>query len=174
MGNKWEVPVRAKINRSLELLTEKGHNLEDMQPILVRYDMVGHTAGRAFWKHNMIKLNGGILNRYTDYFIEHTVPHEVAHLVACFLNGNRPMKKPHGYEWRSLMVELGLSPDRTHRYETLSSKGGEGQRRETPYRYKCNCREFMLSATRHRRHMQSSANRYRCVKCHTQLQYVGL
>ena len=171
MGNTWEVPVRNMINKSLQTLTEKGHNLIDMRPIIVRYDMAGHVAGKALYKHNLIKLNGGILKRYTEYFINHTVPHEVAHLVAFFLNGNHPVAKPHGNEWRGLMWELGLHPNRTHKYETLSARGANCERVK-PYRYKCICREFMLSLTRHRRYMHG--HKYYCRKCSNVIQYIGL
>jgi len=160
------------INKSLQTLTEKGHNLTDMQSIVVRYDMAGHTAGKAYYRRNLIKLNEGILNRYTDYFIEHTVPHEVAHLVAHFLNGNHIVSRPHGDEWRGLMWELGLNPDRTHNYETVSARSASCERRAKPYQYKCNCREFILSPIRHRRYMQGS--KYRCGKCGSVIHYIGL
>lgn len=174
MGNKWEVPVRSMINQNLQTLTEKGHNLTDMKPIMVRYNMVGTVAGKAIYKHNLIKLNGGILNRYTEIFINNTVPHEVAHLVAFFLNGDCPPSKPHGNEWRGLMWELGLHPDRTHNYETVSVHGAGCEKMAKPYRYKCACREIMFSQTRHKRHMQSGPGKYRCLRCRTDFRYIGL
>lgn len=166
---KYEVPIRSVINTSLQQLTEKGHNLSDMEPILVKYNLRGRTAGEALYEESTIRLNEYLLEKYGNVFINQTVVHEFAHLACYHLNNKSRLRPPHGEFWQEIMRQLGVPSNRTHSYETKKTE------RKKPYRYKCNCREIMFSQTRHSRNMKAKVGMgYRCLICHTDFKYIGL
>jgi SprT protein len=123
----------------------------------ISYDLRGQSAGQANYRHNVIRLNRELLEKYAADFIDQTVPHEFAHLVAYQVYGRRV--KPHGNEWRSIMVAFGAEPSRTHRYEVSKT------RRLRRYLYKCNCpgKEHELTSIRHNRIRRGAG--YLCGQC---------
>ena len=69
----------------------------------------GLTAGRAYLREDIIQINKNV----PAEGIEQTVVHEFAHLVATKIGG---VKVGHGKIWKDIMLKLGYSPERTHRY----------------------------------------------------------
>ena len=128
----------------------------------ISYDLRGQSAGQANYRHNVIRLNRELLEKYTTDFIDQTVPHEFAHLVAYRVYGSRI--KPHGNEWRSIMVALGATPSRTHKYEASKT------RHLKKYMYKCNCqgKQHELTSIRHNRVRRGAG--YLCRACKSVLQ----
>lgn len=124
----------------------------------LRFDLRGMTAGQAYSGRNLIRLNPLLLHENGEAFLQQTVPHEVAHLVADKLFG--PGIRPHGREWQSVMAVLDASSERCHRFDT-SRAAAYRQRR---FSYACGCtRLHELSATRHNRIQRGAA--YLCRRC---------
>ena len=130
----------------------------------ISFDLRGMAAGQANYKENRIRLNRELLGKYTSDFIEQTVPHEYAHLVAYRKFGNRI--RPHGKEWRSVMLALGAEPRRTHNYRVAPA------RKCRRFLYKCKClgKDYQLSSIRHNRIKKGF--HYFCSKCKGQLLFV--
>ena len=83
----------------------------------ISFDLRGMAAGQANYRENKIRLNRELLKKHEIDFIEQTVPHEYAHLVAYRKFGKRI--RPHGKEWRSVMLALGAEPHRTNNYRVF-------------------------------------------------------
>jgi SprT protein len=119
------------------------------------------TAGQAWGSKWLLKFHMGYLNDNKGAYIERTVPHEVAHLVAyyvyCRVKGKTRIK-PHGKEWKYIMEKVFKRPStRCHSY-----KKPEGFIKNV-FEYTCNCKTYELSIIRHRRALKGSV--YRCGKC---------
>jgi SprT protein len=85
----------------------------------IEWCMIGTMAGRAWLTQWRIQLNEQLCKENLENFINETVPHEVAHLVAYKVFGD----DGHGDGWRSVMRALGLNPTRCHDYETKNVNG---------------------------------------------------
>lgn len=96
----------------------------------VRYNIKNAFSGVAIsggQDDYTIRLNLILCFENEAHFIEHTVGHEVAHLVQRRVYGHTKIvdgkvKKvmSHGPEWREVMGHLGLKPARTHKYDVSS------------------------------------------------------
>ncbi len=128
----------------------------------VAFDLRGQAAGQANYRKNKIRFNRDLLEKYTDEFIKQTVPHEFAHLVAYRKFGHRI--RPHGAEWKLVMVALGIKPARTHNFKVVPA------RRLKRFPYKCDCpgSSYELTSIRHNRVQQGRL--YLCKKCGNALQ----
>ena len=101
----------------------------------VDFDLLGCCAGRAHYRKNRIRLNPVLLLEHQANFIEETVPHEVAHLLTRTLYLGPGRIKPHGPEWKSVMLALGLKPIRCHNYDVSNAQ----VRHERRFSYACAC-----------------------------------
>jgi SprT protein len=130
----------------------------------VRFDLHGKAAGMAVFyakRKQVIRYNQRMLAENGLAFIEQTVPHEVAHLVARVIYGNRI--RPHGKEWRAVMKLFNAEPVRCHNFSTP-----QGNRRRMRYfAYRCACSAHQLSAIRHNRTLAGAT--YLCRRCGTAL-----
>ena len=127
----------------------------------------GHCGGQAYTHQWKLRFNNDIARRYKDdpndpY--EHTIGHEVAHLIARKIHEGRRIR-PHGPEWKRVMIAFGLRPDRCHTYETTAAK------RKAGYIYKCKCQEFRIGPKRHK-NMQTGTRTYHCRSCKGTLEFV--
>ncbi len=125
----------------------------------VRFDLRGAAAGQ-YRSHPRpcIRYNAGLAALHFDAFCRQTPPHEVAHhVVACRWPGHR---RPHGPEWQEVMRAFGLEPRRCHDFDP----GPLPVRRQRRFRYRCDCREHELTATRHNR-VARGRQRYFCRAC---------
>ena len=69
-------------------------------------------GGDASFAKRRIRINRQLLAQNPTEVIEQTCPHEVAHIVAYDLYGQRAWN--HGLLWQNVMRKLGKNPDRCH------------------------------------------------------------
>lgn len=114
--NHMQVPAALKARvaaRVEECIKKAGVNLPKVN---IAYDInSARLGGQANYAKNLIRINPVFLKEYTDDYIENTVGHEAAHLIARAKYGR--MISAHGPEWKRTMRELGLQPDRCHSYK---------------------------------------------------------
>lgn len=130
------------------------------QPPEIRFDLRGQSAGQArcdAGARGVVRFNPWLLLRHGEEFIDQTVPHEVAHWLTFTRFGRRA--RPHGPEWRELMVLFGAEPRRCHDY----SLEDVPHRRVSSHSYHCTCQEHRLSAVRHNRVRKGQT--YLCRRC---------
>lgn len=73
----------------------------------------GQKAGVAHLHENLLRFNPQLYRENSQHFLKQTVAHEVAHLIAHQLFGERI--QPHGEEWQLIMRGVyELPPDRCH------------------------------------------------------------
>jgi SprT protein len=134
----------------------------------VHFNLRGKAAGMVVYPPHgvaFIRYNQQMLLENGDTFIEQTVPHEVAHLVARRLHGSAI--RPHGTEWRKVMKLFAADPVRCHSF-TVSS----ANRRQMRYfLYQCVCQDHRLSAIRHHRSLAGVT--YLCRRCGSPLRWSG-
>lgn len=135
------------------------------------FDLRGRGAGMAVYQPrkrmaepDLIRLNLRLLQEHPQEMIEETIPHELAHIVAHRLFGARI--KPHGPQWRAVMLAFGKTPEVQHRMPV------EPSRRLRRYRYFCACPAGVeLTSIRHKRARRGAA--YLCRKCGQRLRWNG-
>lgn len=129
----------------------------------LRFDIRGRTAGqyrsgRTKAESPELRFNPTLMTQEPKAFLAEVVPHEVAHLVAYTVYGQRI--KPHGLEWQSVMRDVyGLEPRVTHTFDVPDS----GRMKHV---YVCGCegRTHRLSSIRHKR-IVSHTSQYTCRYC---------
>lgn len=126
----------------------------------VTFDLKGRAAGQAR-TDNVIRFNKVLLQENVDTFLETTVPHELAHILALKLFGTFA----HDKYWKHVMVKLGAEPKRCHSYDTTNSRTRSVKKE---YLYKCGCKTHMLTSIRHNR-IQKENVAYRCASCSQKL-----
>ena len=93
--------------------------------------------GDAHWTYKRIRFSKPLWPNATKLQRYQCVVHEVAHIVAHERYGRGIGKqiKPHGYEWKRVMREMGLNPDRCHNVPT------EGvTNKKAKFKTYCKCR----------------------------------
>lgn len=125
----------------------------------------GLKAGVAHLTENKLRFNAQLYRENQEHFLRQTVAHEVAHLVAHQLFGDRI--QAHGEEWQLIMRGVyELPPNRCHNYEV--------QRRvATRYIYRCPCPESDFPFTAQRHKLVRQGRRYLCRRCRGILVYSG-
>lgn len=133
--------------------------------ITVRFDLRGRAAGMYTHREGQrtIRFNPWLFANFFADNLQNTVPHEVAHYLCDVIYGLRSVR-PHGKEWRTLMVMLGAEPLTRHHYDLQ----GVPVRRQRRIAYRCACRQHALSLQRHRR-IQSGLGYYQCRHCGSKL-----
>ena len=116
----------------------------------------GRAAGMAYLESFNIVYNERLFLENPEHFINGTVPHEVAHIVATQLYG--PRIPGHGAEWKSVMKALGHAPQRCHDLSIINTGADVGKRMIAT----CGNHLFLLSPKR-------SASSCRCKKCNRKL-----
>ena len=125
----------------------------------------GQKAGVAHLHENLLRFNPQLYRENSQHFLKQTVAHEVAHLIAHQLFGERI--QPHGEEWQLIMRGVyELPPDRCHTYEIK-------RRQVTRYIYRCPCADsdFPFSSQRHG--LVRQGRRYLCRRCRQTLVFTG-
>lgn len=80
---------------------------------VVSLKLRGQKAGVAHLHENLLRFNPQLYRENTEDFLKQTVAHEVAHLIAHQLFGDRI--QPHGEEWQLIMRGVyELPPNRCH------------------------------------------------------------
>lgn len=85
-------------------------------PKVVMNSRLTSTGGRAWLEDYYIDLSCYLMERNPETFRTVTIPHELCHLIAFRLYGD----KGHGKPWKKVMVEMGLEPNPYHNMETMS------------------------------------------------------
>jgi SprT protein len=159
---------RMALQRTQRLLNEAATRYNVTLPLPeVRFDLRGKAAGMVLFRancHAIIRYNRILLNENGNTFIERTVPHEVAHLVAREVHG--PCIKPHGEQWRAIMAFFGADSSRCHSFPVKE----QNRRRMRYFHYRCGCQDHRLSAIRHHRHLAGVT--YLCRRCGSALRWV--
>lgn len=88
---------------------------------IVRFDLRGTTAGKAWSSKNILQFNPILLDQNPERFVRQTCGHEVAHLGAFVKYG--PRIQPHGKEWARVMWALSLPAKRCHNYDISTITG---------------------------------------------------
>lgn len=128
----------------------------------ISLDLRGRVAGQAWYTDWKIRLNRVLFRENVDYFVGHTIGHEVAHLIACRLHGLQV--KAHGDEWKRIMLRLGLEPKRCHCLDVTPAV----TRRK--FLYICSCQKHTVGAARHKR--IGWGKKYICKKCKKTLAFL--
>ena len=154
-----ELAIQRRISE-LYCLAER-HFMKRFKRPEVTLTLRGQTAGQAWPGKNLLKLNRVLLEENQQHFIEHTIGHEVAHLIAEKVYGRKI--RPHGVEWKYVMEKVfSLPANRTHDYDTKRVS-------KRPFAYLCGCpdKTIHLSTTRHNRILRGTV--YQCVDCKSPL-----
>lgn len=166
------------VDKKIEMLQKKavkafGKRVPNME---LRYNLKGvATAGQAVthrYSNDLFRmeLHPAALMEYQEEYIEGTVVHEFAHLVQ---KQHHPMSKPHGKEWKEVMVAFGKDPKRCHsmnlrnaleKFAKITGKPAPKQRRMGRHAYVCNCDTHQLSTVRHNK-VRSGKASYSCKNC---------
>lgn len=155
--------VTNETQRYLQLAADIFHH--PFKPINILFDLTGVASG-MFRVNNLvpvIRYNPYIFSKHFDYSLANTVPHEVAHYVIYSLYGLKTVR-PHGKEWKDLMLQFGAKPSRTH----LLNLEGLPTRRHRRHQYRCNCSEHLITTRRHNM-IQQGKVRYFCRLCKGEL-----
>jgi SprT protein len=148
-------------SRTLHLLRQAADHYRIPTPRTeIRFDLCGKAAGQVRFPRRgrpLIRYNRQLLLENGERFLDRTLPHEVAHVVANRLFG--PHIRPHGAEWQAVMQLFGADSSRCHDYDTSRSN----TRRLTRHPYRCGCREHALTSIRHNRILAGQV--YYCRTC---------
>ncbi|MFT0212937.1 SprT family zinc-dependent metalloprotease [Pseudomonas sp. F1_0610] len=128
----------------------------------IELNLTGQKAGMAYLQANKLRFNQQLYQENQAHFLQQTVAHEVAHLLAFALYGAQI--KAHGPQWKSIMQTVFKLPaERCHNYAiTVPEK--------TFYIYQCACTaEHLLSIRRH--NFVAKGYRYICKSCKTTLSF---
>ncbi len=155
LTRKAEVAVEDRIDQLLDQADALGWTVS--KPT-IDYSLRGQTAGKMGFNGTMY-INVCLLNENWDHYLEQTVGHEFAHHI---VHAHFPGATAHGYEWKNVMVKLGLPANRTHRYDVTNST----VKRKSQYAYVCDgCgTELMMGPVRHKKQQSGRAN-YRHSGC---------
>ena len=109
--------VDERIKERLEFLMELGQrNWGKQVKPHIKYNLKGSVGGMACYP-NIIRVNLPLLfNNEEDYLLQ-TIGHEYAHLLTDKVY-KEIFTKPHGTEWKDIMVSFDLEPKRCHNYVT--------------------------------------------------------
>jgi SprT protein len=165
--NTLDESQRQRVRDATRNCLQRAERLFDLEhrPIPVLFDLRGRTAGmyRVTRQESVIRYNPSIFALHYDHGLYTTVPHEVAHYITDRLFGLAQVR-PHGKEWRSVMLALGVEP----RARACLDLSGLAQRRQRRFVYRCDCTTYQLSTCRHNRIARGTA-RYHCRGCGAEL-----
>lgn len=131
----------------------------------VSFKLRGQKAGVAHLHENLLRFNPQLYLENQADFLQQTVPHEVAHLVAHQLFGEGI--QAHGQEWQLIMQGVyELPPKRCHSYAVK-------RRATTRFIYRCPCPDSDFAFTAQRHTLVSQGRRYLCKRCRAILVYSG-
>ncbi|MGD2117619.1 MAG: SprT-like domain-containing protein [Chromatiales bacterium] len=153
--------VKAVVSRTRQLLDFAGQHFRQKFHLSdIQFNQRGTAAGSMKIQSNgeaVIRYNRQLLLENPQQFLQTTVPHEVAHLVAYQKYG--ASIRPHGAQWRAIMQLFQADASRCHNYDT----SGLALRRYTRFNYSCACRTHELTSIRHKRILRGQ--QYLCRQC---------
>jgi SprT protein len=98
--------------------------IQRVTPLVTLNNRLKSTAGRAFIADvpQRIDLSTDLFTQYTEHMIQDTIPHELAHLVAYTIHGD----KGHGKGWYSVLENMGIVTTRLHSMVNSRYRGRRG------------------------------------------------
>ena len=160
-------PQKAEVREATSHCIDQASALygREFAPVPVDFDLSGRCAGmyQVRGSARRIRFNPWLFAKYYQDSVTDTVIHEVAHYIVDSLYGLKQVK-PHGHEWKKIMVDLGGIPKATGRYGLAGIPTRQYQR----FAYTCGCRTHQLTIMRHRKITQQRA-KYLCQYCHGKL-----
>ncbi|MCL7461686.1 SprT family zinc-dependent metalloprotease [Pseudomonas sp. NW5] len=125
----------------------------------------GLKAGVAHLQENHLRFNAQLYRENRVHFLQQTVAHEVAHLIAHQLYG--ASIRPHGPQWQAIMTRVyGLPAERCHHYAVKRPQ-------RVHYLYRCACPDGQFPFTARRHALVLEGRRYLCRRCRTALTFSG-
>ena len=143
-------------------------NYESYLPT-IEYKHMGQRGGTADHVKNIICLNVDIMLYVGEPFIERTVVHEFAHIVANRVFGRSG--RGHGLVWRRVMLGLGATnTDRCHTYpvKEMEQAGKLKIKRQRRWKVHCGC-EDGLEVTTQMLNKMRKGRKYSCRICRKSL-----
>lgn len=132
----------------------------------ILFNLKGQAAGMAHFFYgdetHKIRYNRALLEQEGEDFIENVIPHEVAHIVAQHVFGMRGKNIAHGPDWKRVMRDFKVDPERCHDYDTSACK----IQRKT-YAFKCECQTHAVSSVVAKN--IANGRNYTCNSCKTRL-----
>jgi SprT protein len=123
----------------------------------ISFDLTGTVAGYAYWRQNHIRLNHTLLAENIEKFESDILPHELCHLLVRNLYGKTPSS--HGPEWKEVMRQLGVAPERLHSLNVANSRTTT-----KVFGYACRCNANNWLTNRQHKKAQSGLA-YTCTSC---------
>ncbi len=115
--------VEAKVKECLDIASK--HYKQKFEMPDIRYDIKNTDGGTATFQLWLIRLNLILMVENEEKFLNTTVPHEVAHLVArrvyhAVIAATGKKMRPHGKEWKEVMELFKIPAHVHHTYDTTS------------------------------------------------------
>ena len=159
LTTEQETVVVSETNRYIQLACELYQST--FPRIDVQFDLTGHTIGmykRLKWRR-LIRYNPAVFAKYFDENVAETIPHEVAHYIVDMRFKRRGIR-PHGQQWREVMLDFGAEASRTATYDLSDIP----KRRYSTVAYACRCQRHELGIRRHNKLLRREAE-YSCRRC---------
>lgn len=137
------------------------------EPIEVLFDLRGRAAGmyKVHGSKKVIRFNPYHFSKFFEENMQETIPHEVAHYITDQVYGLRNIR-PHGKQWKMLMLEFGVEPRTTFSY----SLDGIPTRKHKRHTYSCGCMQFEITTRRHNI-IQKGKAEYACRQCGRKIKF---
>jgi SprT protein len=130
---------------------------------IMKFNLRGGVAGKAFYHSNEIRFNPILLEENPEDMIGNTVAHEVAHLVAHLVYGHQ--SHGHGKDWAFVLgTVLGATVSQYHCYDTRRAQ-------RLSYAYRCNCKDRVFHLSTQKHHRIIAGHTYSCSSCRARLRF---
>lgn len=151
---------------------KKGENLYGYKigDVDIRFDLKGKTAGQVIASKRVIRynLNAISVDGGWEHLVNHTVPHEVAHLVQR-TNPNWPKSRKanpsHGRYWKHVMAHFGVKATRCHSLNLPTA------RKTRKFLYDCKCNSGVQVGLNRHKKIQAGSARFSCRRCKSVIKF---
>lgn len=116
-----------RVANSYAKVCNKRFNIDIPVPVPMDFDLCtrgtkkqAESAGEARSEFGQlsISINDILLTEFESHIYNHTIPHEIAHLVVFVKFHHKGADvSGHGVEWQEVMRVLGLNPDKYHKLD---------------------------------------------------------
>jgi len=163
IDSRQQTQVKLETLRFIQLAATIFHH--SFKPVDIVFNLKGEVSGMfcSNGTQTMLRYNPYIFAKHYAYSLSNTVPHETAHYILHCLHGHNGVR-PHGDEWKQLMLQFGVEPHRTNRLDLA----GIPVRRQLRHAYSCSCTSHQISTIRHNR-IKNGEARYFCRTCNGEL-----
>lgn len=134
------------------------------------FSLNGKCGGKFSYRRNIygdvydarLHFNLLMMKQDPEKYLKVVVGHEVAHMVAECIGGNRYKEAGHGPEWKYVMKVFGLEPKRTHDFD-VSETSGLVLRKTKRHPVTCGCTTHMITSQRRTKIVNGA--KYTCKSC---------